>query len=111
VVLSFASVCGLGASQIDELGLVCGQIWEEVAYSPGVAEMSVTTAWTDGAIHLEVEGRAYEEALPSSTTEWASRLTRVVVGHLTKTLTLHRSRDTIRIEADFPAEAIGPASS
>jgi hypothetical protein len=106
----------LGAAQIDELGLVCGQIWEEVAYSPGVAETSVTAAWTDGSIHLVVEGhlivddRANEEPLPSST-DWSSNLTRIVVGHLTKTLTLHRFRDTIRIEADFPAAAVGPASS
>ena len=110
VVLSFASVCGLGASRIDELGLVCGQIWEEIAYSPGVAEVSVTTAWTDGVVHLEVEGRAHEEALPISPTEWASSLTRIVVGHLTKTLTLYRSMDAIRIEAGFPAEAIRSAS-
>ncbi|HEX5671556.1 MAG TPA: hypothetical protein VFY46_02435, partial [Acidimicrobiia bacterium] len=94
---------GLGASQLDELGLVCGQIWEEVAYSPGVIETSVTTALTDGSIHLVVEGRASEEALPSSGTDWSSNLTKIVVGHLTSTLTLHRSRDTIRIEADFPA--------
>jgi hypothetical protein len=111
VVLSFASLCGLGASRIDELGLVCGQIWEEIAYSPGVAEISMTTTWTDGAIHLEVEGRTHEEALPAPTTEWDSSLTRIVVGHITRTLTLHRSVDTIRIEADFPAEAIRPASS
>lgn len=73
--------------------------------------MSVTTTWMGGGIHLEVEGRADEEALPISTTEWASNLTRIVVGHLTRTLTLHRSMDTIRIEAAFPAESIPPASS
>jgi len=100
--------------------MVCGQIWEEVAHAPGVAEMSVKTGWSSGIIHLLVEGRlpaglpaegeAHEDALPDLGSGWSSSLTRAVVGHLTRTVTLSRSRDTIRIEADFPAAPIEPSS-
>jgi hypothetical protein len=105
VVLSFASGRGVGSVSLGDLGMVCGQIWEEIANSPGVTTASVKASRQGVSIHLEVTGTGEGEPIPDQLGGWSSQVARAVVGHLSQNVSISRSRNSVRIKAEFPIQA------
>lgn len=92
----------MASSRLQDLSLVIGQLWEEVAHSPGVTLTSVRTALVDEAMRLEVEGIGDGETLDDESEGWSSPLASQVVRHLANDVSLQRSSEHLRIEAFFP---------
>lgn len=100
VVLAFASAQGVPSSYLGELGMVCGQIWGEVADAPGVTNAAIVVSHSGDAIHLEITGTG-EGPFPHEPGTWSSQVARAVVGHLSRTVSVTRSGDSVRIQAEI----------
>jgi hypothetical protein len=98
VVLSFALAAQVGSDRLPELGLVLGCLWEEVAFEPGITEVSLTAGLEGELIHLRATGTG---ELSGPEKGWSSPLPRALMGRLTHNSSLTRGEDLMVIDADF----------
>ncbi|MFO7547481.1 MAG: hypothetical protein R6X29_01230 [Acidimicrobiia bacterium] len=103
VILAYAGARGASSTSLDELGMACGHMWEEVADSPGVVSTSITATTRGDAIHLVLEGTG-NDLLPGEP-RWLSPVSAAVVGHVARRVSVSRSNERVRIEADLPLGA------